>query len=72
MSNECDLGQQSILHAVKIKSKPKLQELDGSVIEENEEQSGKPLCETLKDAMFSSEDNTTNDDSGIELNESGK
>ncbi|KAJ8918341.1 hypothetical protein NQ315_008034 [Exocentrus adspersus] len=55
---ECDLGQQSILHAVKIKVKPKLREIKGSLVEEIEEQCTKPLCNTLKDVMFSSDDHT--------------
>ncbi|XP_019873597.1 E3 ubiquitin-protein ligase parkin isoform X2 [Aethina tumida] len=52
---ECDLGQQSILHAVKVrrKSLPKPQ---NSFIDE-EEENVKPLCETLTNVMFSNEQN---------------
>ncbi|KAG5877385.1 hypothetical protein JTB14_027996 [Gonioctena quinquepunctata] len=58
--SECDLGQQSILHAVKIQSRTrnKLREPCSSVIEETEESGSKPLCETLNDTMFSNEDSS--------------
>lgn len=49
------MGQQSILHAVKVrrKSLPKPQ---NSFIDE-EEENVKPLCETLTNVMFSNEQN---------------
>lgn len=58
---ECDLGQKSILHAVKIrKTLSKLpQPNSSSFIEENEEHSNKPLSEILDDSMFSHEDSTS-------------
>ncbi|CAG9855836.1 unnamed protein product [Phyllotreta striolata] len=58
---ECDLGQKSVLHAVKIAKKTKLPQLnDGSFIEENEDlNSSKPLSETLDDSMFSHEDSSS-------------
>ncbi|XP_065164408.1 E3 ubiquitin-protein ligase parkin isoform X2 [Atheta coriaria] len=52
--SECDLGQQSILHAVKINKRIKLPSQSTSLQEEVEEESGsKPLCETLSDLTFS-------------------
>ncbi|XP_044267580.1 E3 ubiquitin-protein ligase parkin [Tribolium madens] len=50
---ECDLGQQSTLHAIKITKKSHPPSLDTSVIEESDE--GKPLCETLSDLSFSND-----------------
>ncbi|KAF5297735.1 hypothetical protein FQR65_LT09909 [Abscondita terminalis] len=44
---ECDLGQCSVLHAVKAKRPIKLD--NSSVVEEEFESGSKPLCETLKD-----------------------
>lgn len=64
------MGEQSILHAVKVKNKPKLSEISGTVVEENEEQGSEPLCNTLKDVMFSNEDNIRNNN--IETNLNGK
>lgn len=56
---ECDLGQQSILHAVKTKRKVNLPSPSSSVFEESSEESGsRPLCETLRDLS-----STDNDDS---------
>lgn len=58
---DCDLGEQSILHAVKTKSTPKkcLHDMTPSVIEEGSSSSGcKPLCETLLD--FDEEKNKLN------------
>lgn len=57
---ECDLGQQSVLHAVKIRRKiMKLpQESSSSLIEENEDQSSQPLSKTLDDSMFSHDDSS--------------
>uniref|UniRef100_A0A1Y1L9R4 E3 ubiquitin-protein ligase parkin n=1 Tax=Photinus pyralis TaxID=7054 RepID=A0A1Y1L9R4_PHOPY len=53
---ECDLGQCSILHAVKSKHR---RSLAGAVVEEVIEEFGsKPLCETLKD--LSTEDSSNN------------
>lgn len=50
---ECDLGQKSILHAVKIKKRVKLPMRSDSqnAFDEEvaEEQGSKPLCETLRD-----------------------
>lgn len=54
---QCDLGQQSVLHAIKSKKRVKLPSTSNSLIEESEEEQGsKPLCETLKDLTFSSEE----------------
>lgn len=60
------MGQQSILHAVKVKPKLKLREISSSVIEEDDEHSGKPLCETLTDSMFSSDESSRRISSGLE------
>ncbi|KAJ3653399.1 hypothetical protein Zmor_012653 [Zophobas morio] len=49
--SECDLGQQSTLHAIKITKKPPPV---SPLIEESDE--GKPLCETLNDRSFSNDD----------------
>ncbi|KAJ8941017.1 hypothetical protein NQ318_006446 [Aromia moschata] len=70
---ECDLGEQSILHAVKIKTKTKLPDISTDTIDEIEEQNTRPLCGTLNDAMFSSEDSTRNSSttSGSDLDVSG-
>lgn len=62
------MGEKSILHAVKVKNKPKLSEISGSVVEENEEQGSEPLCNTLKDVMFSNEDRTQNNNIETNLN----
>lgn len=43
---------------MKINPKSKFIKTEPSLIEEDDEQSGKPLCETLTDSMFSSEDTT--------------
>ncbi|KAK9745069.1 Ubiquitin family [Popillia japonica] len=55
MLADCDLGQQSVLHAVKIKKREKLpSQSNNSLIEEVEEEQGsKPLCEILSDLDFS-------------------
>ncbi|XP_018572816.1 E3 ubiquitin-protein ligase parkin isoform X2 [Anoplophora glabripennis] len=66
---ECDLGEQSILHAVKVKTRSKLSKLSETVVEENEEQGSEPLCNTLKDVMFSNQDNIRNDILENNLNE---
>lgn len=60
------MGQQSIIHAVKIKPRPALSEPRTSLIEENDELSGKPLSETLTDSMFSSDDSMRSNTSGLE------
>lgn len=53
---DCDLGEQSILHAIKIKKKSKVEPSTSIVNEEKEnEEEGKPLCESLRDSMFSSD-----------------
>lgn len=57
---ECDLGQRSVLHAIKIKKRIKVPSQSNSLLEENEEDSGsKPLCETLSDLTFTSDDDTS-------------
>ncbi|XP_022905956.2 E3 ubiquitin-protein ligase parkin [Onthophagus taurus] len=58
---ECDLGQQSILHAVRNKKRPKLPSQSNSLLEECEEveQGSKPLCEILSDIDFSTESETS-------------
>lgn len=54
------MGQQSTLHAIKISKKvtsaPTSPNTSSSIIEENEEQGYKPLCETLRDSSFSNEE----------------
>nr|CAI5836112.1 unnamed protein product [Callosobruchus analis] len=57
---ECDLGQRSILHAVKVKSRSLLPKPRHSFIDEDDEYGSKPLCETLTDTMFSNEDSSKN------------
>lgn len=60
---ECDLGQQSVLHAVKIKKRNKLPSQNTSlIVEVEEEQGSKPLCETLTDLDFS----TTESESSVQ------
>lgn len=57
---ECDLGQCSILHAVKSKHRRKLLHTSGDDIQKVVEDCGsKPLCETLKD--LSTEDGNDNE-----------
>nr|CAH7749212.1 unnamed protein product [Callosobruchus chinensis] len=58
--SECDLGQRSILHAVKVKSRSILAKPRHSFIDEDEEHGSKPLCEILNDTMFSNEDSSKN------------
>nr|XP_023030053.1 E3 ubiquitin-protein ligase parkin [Leptinotarsa decemlineata] len=74
--SDCDLGQQSILHAVKIQTRAKtvFPEPCSSLIEESEDQGSKPLCETLSDTMFSNEDNSkssSNLDADTQISEEG-
>jgi parkin len=52
--SECDLGQQSTLHAIKVTKKLTPPKLDNAPIEESDE--GKPLCETLSDLSFSNDE----------------
>lgn len=54
-----------MLHAIKIKRKPANLDTkkDDALVEENEEQGSKPLCGTLKDAMFSNDESTTEEPS---------
>lgn len=72
---ECDLGQQSILHAVKITPRSKISQPTTSLIEEddtnNDEQNQKPLCETLTDSMFSTDESLRSNTSGIEEKSNG-
>ncbi|KAL3281470.1 hypothetical protein HHI36_004679 [Cryptolaemus montrouzieri] len=49
--SECDLGQKSVLHAVKSKRKLQVVPSEQSVIEE-EDVGSKPLSETLQDSKF--------------------
>ncbi|CAH1117758.1 unnamed protein product [Phaedon cochleariae] len=58
--SECDLGQQSILHAVKVRGRLRttLPPPSTSLIEDIDEQASKPLSETLNDTMFSNEDSS--------------
>lgn len=60
------MGQQSILHVVKVKPKSELTAPRTSLIEEDDEQGGKPLCETLTDLMFSSDESSRSNNSGLE------
>uniref|UniRef100_A0A1B0AKA2 E3 ubiquitin-protein ligase parkin n=1 Tax=Glossina pallidipes TaxID=7398 RepID=A0A1B0AKA2_GLOPL len=59
---ECDLGQQSILHAVQVRARPAKQRkksMHSMVTEEeatSEEVPSKPLCETLLDVQFQNEE----------------
>lgn len=64
------MGQQSILHAVKVKPKSKLIGQRTSLIIEDDEQGGKPLCETLTDSMFSSDESSRRISTGLEENSS--
>lgn len=55
---ECDLGQQSILHAVQSRPIQLRKRLYSTVTEEEpiEEQPSKPLCETLVDLQLHNEE----------------
>ncbi|XP_037819241.1 E3 ubiquitin-protein ligase parkin [Lucilia sericata] len=55
---ECDLGQQSILHAIQARPVQQRKRLYSTVAEEepSEEQPSKPLCETLVDLQLLSEE----------------
>lgn len=66
---ECDLGQRSILHAVKARKRPKFPSASSSLLEEETEddsQGSKPLCETLKDLTLSSDHDMTISDQNSE------
>ncbi|XP_058984067.1 E3 ubiquitin-protein ligase parkin isoform X2 [Musca domestica] len=54
---ECDLGQQSILHAIRTRPVRERKRLQSTVAEEDpDEQPSKPLCETLVDLQLQSEE----------------
>ncbi|XP_044001984.1 E3 ubiquitin-protein ligase parkin [Aphidius gifuensis] len=63
---ECDLGQQSILHAVKMPKKklkkPKITIDELSEVSELNESGSKPMNETLSDLSFDDSNNTIDDD----------
>lgn len=49
-----------------MKPKIKVTDISATVIEEDDEHTGKPLCETLTDSMFSSDENSRRVSSGLE------
>lgn len=57
LRKECDLGQQSILHAIRMRPVQQRQRLQSTLAEEDaEEQPCKPLCETLVDLQLQSDE----------------
>ncbi|XP_050303446.1 E3 ubiquitin-protein ligase parkin [Anthonomus grandis grandis] len=71
---ECDLGQQSILHIVKIKASTKNTQgiaLDPKTSTPRGSKSNLlPLCETLDDSMFSTSSNSRNNSVSLDTQES--
>ncbi|XP_037934192.1 E3 ubiquitin-protein ligase parkin isoform X2 [Teleopsis dalmanni] len=56
---ECDLGQQSVLHAIRLRPQQQRQRMHSTVMEEESlsiEEPSKPLCETLVDLQLQSEE----------------
>lgn len=72
---ECDLGQQSILHVVKIKPRDQIQNIfiDSDVTSSTPTSTSskmKPLCELLDDTMFFANSDSRNSSFSIDIGES--
>lgn len=63
---ECDLGQKSILHAVKTRTRmPSVNQMNVSIIEEEEQEPTKPLSQTLIDLQLESQERENISEDGM-------